>query len=157
MAKFIKVIGLIIIAIHQNITSKKIICFKAVLKVKTATQFPRGSATSFSNKNLSSVKDCCMYTIGLIREGKTLPDNRVALTPAQCKWMQSNYSDIKILVQPCNHRCFTNHEYVRAGIEVNENLDACDLLLGIKEVPVAQLIPAKKYMFFSHTKKQQPH
>jgi hypothetical protein len=29
--------------------------------------------------------------------------------------------------------------------------------LGIKEVPVKELIPGKTYLFFSHTKKKQPH
>jgi hypothetical protein len=33
----------------------------------------------------------------------------------------------------------------------------CDILIGIKEVPVQQLIPGKTYLFFSHTKKKQPH
>jgi saccharopine dehydrogenase (NAD+, L-lysine forming) len=36
-------------------------------------------------------------------------------------------------------------------------LTHCDLLLGIKEVPVSDLLPDKRYMFFSHTKKLQPH
>jgi saccharopine dehydrogenase (NAD+, L-lysine-forming) len=98
-----------------------------------------------------------MFIIGLIREGKIPADNRVGLTPAQCKWLQSNFKDTKVVVQPCSNRCFKNEEYTRAGIEVNENLQQCDLLLGIKEVPTDQLIPEKKYLFFSHTKKKQPH
>ena len=36
------------------------------------------------------------------------------------------------------------------------NISHCDFLLGIKEVPVNQLIPGKTYCFFSHTKKKQP-
>jgi alanine dehydrogenase len=113
--------------------------------------------SNLSNKKLSSAKDYCMYTIGLIREGKIPADNRVALTPAQSKLLQGNFNNIKVIVQPCVNRCFKDEEYIRAGIEVDENLDECDLLLGIKEVPVSQLIAGKKYMFFSHTKKQQPH
>ena len=31
-----------------------------------------------------------MLKIGLIREGKIPADNRVALTPSQCKWIQKN-------------------------------------------------------------------
>jgi len=42
-------------------------------------------------------------------------------------------------------------------VEIREELEDCDILLGIKEVPVQQLIPGKTYLFFSHTKKQQPH
>jgi alanine dehydrogenase len=98
-----------------------------------------------------------MFLIGLIKEGKVPPDNRVALTPLQCKWIQENFKEVKILVQPCSARCFTNSEFEHAGIELKEDLSECDLLLGIKEVPVNQLIHRKRYMFFSHTKKQQPH
>ncbi len=98
-----------------------------------------------------------MFLIGLIREGKIPADNRVALTPAQCRWIKSNLQNVQVIVQPCVNRCFTDKEYRLAGIELREDLSDCDLLLGIKEVPVHQLIAGKKYMFFSHTKKKQPH
>ncbi len=96
-----------------------------------------------------------MLVIGLIREGKIPADNRVALTPAQCKWLVKNFDDISILVQNSAHRCFKDEEYKRAGIEVTEDLRSCNLLLGIKEVPVPQLMAGKQYLFFSHTKKMQ--
>src|SRR4051812_8583239 len=98
-----------------------------------------------------------MIKLGLIREGKLPPDNRVALTPAQCGWLLSNYKDLSITVQTSEHRCFSDAEYRRAGLEVKEEMADCDILLGIKEVPLHQLIPDKKYLFFSHTKKKQPH
>ena len=98
-----------------------------------------------------------MLQIGLIREGKIPADNRVALTPAQCKWLHSNYPAIKVVVQHCNTRCFTDLEYTRAGVEVKEDISHADVFLGIKEVPVAMLIPGKMYLFFSHTKKLQAH
>lgn len=98
-----------------------------------------------------------MFVIGLIKEGKIPADNRVALTPAQCGWLERNVEGVKVVAQPCVNRCFSDKEYKAAGIEVNEDLSQCDLLLGIKEVPVSDLVPDKKYMFFSHTKKKQPH
>jgi len=98
-----------------------------------------------------------MIKIGLIREGKIPADNRVALTPAQCKWIHKNDPEVKIIVQSSTTRCFTDREYSFAGIEVKEDLSECDILLGIKEVPIDQLIPGKTYLFFSHTKKKQPH
>lgn len=98
-----------------------------------------------------------MTRIGLIREGKTPADNRVALTPSQCKWIFKNAPEIAITVQPSPNRCFSDKEYQLAGAELSENLDNCDILMGIKEVPVSQLIPGKTYLFFSHTKKKQPH
>ncbi|MCG9898686.1 MAG: NAD(P)-dependent oxidoreductase [Hydrotalea sp.] len=94
--------------------------------------------------------------IGLIREGKIPADNRVALTPAQCKWLKTNKL-IQIVAQSSSSRCYRDAEYAAAGVEVAEDLSDCDILLGIKEVPIDMLIPNKTYLFFSHTKKEQPH
>ena len=97
-----------------------------------------------------------MTRIGLIREGKTPADNRVALTPSQCKWIFKNSEDVKISIQSSGSRCFADREYQMAGAEVKEDLSDCDIIFGIKEVPVDQLLPGKTYLFFSHTKKKQP-
>ncbi|MCZ2222065.1 MAG: NAD(P)-dependent oxidoreductase [Chitinophagales bacterium] len=98
-----------------------------------------------------------MIIIGLIKEGKTPADNRVALTPPQCKWIHQNVPNIKIIAQSSSIRCFVDEEYQRAGVEISENMEQCHILLGIKEVPINMLIPNKTYLFFSHTRKQQPH
>lgn len=97
-----------------------------------------------------------MLKIGLIREGKIPADNRVALTPAQCKWLMKNFADIKVTAQHSPIRCYADIEYERAGVEIKEDMSDCNLLLGIKEVPVDMLLEGKTYMFFSHTKKMQP-
>ncbi len=98
-----------------------------------------------------------MLKIGLIREGKVPKDSRVSLTPAQCKWLQKNFTDVKITVQTCSSRCYSDKEYQMAGIPVQEDVSGCDILMGIKEVPVPMLIAGKTYFFFSHTKKLQPY
>ena len=98
-----------------------------------------------------------MLTIGLIKEGKVPADNRVALTPAQCKWLQKNFTDLQIIVEPSVNRCFSDAEYKHAGIQLSNDLSDCNVLMGIKEVPVEQLLSAKTYLFFSHTKKKQAH
>jgi saccharopine dehydrogenase (NAD+, L-lysine-forming) len=98
-----------------------------------------------------------MTRIALIKEGKIPADNRVALTPTQCKWIQKNFPGTEIVVQQSAKRCFSDAEYRRAGIEVTGDIAHCDVMLGIKEVPVADLIPGKTYLFFSHTKKKQPY
>jgi hypothetical protein len=43
------------------------------------------------------------------------------------------------------------------GIEVAADVNGCDILMGIKEVPIADLVPKKTYLFFSHTLKKQPY
>ena len=98
-----------------------------------------------------------MLTIGLIREGKTPADNRVAFTPAQCKWIHKNSAAVKMVAQRSPGRCFSDREFEAAGVELRDDMSGCDILFGIKEVPEDQLIPGKTYLFFSHTKKAQPH
>ncbi len=94
--------------------------------------------------------------IGIINEGKTPPDSRVPLTPKQCAFIKKNYP-IDIVVQASPNRCYTDEEYAREGIEVTGDLSDCDVLMGVKEVPVEQLISHKIYFFFSHTIKKQAH
>jgi len=98
-----------------------------------------------------------MTTIGIIREGKTPADNRVALTPAQCKWLLKNFPSLSILVQPSEKRCFSDREYERAGAMLTEDLSGATYLFGIKEVPIQCILESKTYLFFSHTKKLQPY
>ncbi len=98
-----------------------------------------------------------MLLIGLIKEGKVPADNRVALTPEQCKWLNKQFPDIRILAEPSPGRCFSDREYAAAGVTVTNELDNCNVLLGIKEIPIDQLMPHKTYLFFSHTKKKQPY
>ncbi|GAB3232125.1 NAD(P)-dependent oxidoreductase [Hymenobacter seoulensis] len=95
-------------------------------------------------------------TIGLIREGKTPPDKRVPLTPKKCTEAEARFPGLKIVVQESSIRCFSDQEYRGLGIEVRPEVADCDILMGVKEVPVAQLIPNKTYLFFSHTVKKQP-
>lgn len=100
---------------------------------------------------------CQVIKIGLIREEKIPHDNRVALTPAQCKWLKRHRQDIDIIVQSSQNRCFSDKEYRQAGIAVADDISDCDLLLGIKEVPSSGIVENKTYLFFSHTCKKQPH
>lgn len=94
--------------------------------------------------------------IGIIREGKVPPDARAPLTPEQCGEAMVELP-VRVVVQPSPVRCFKNEEYVAYGIHLQEDLSDCDVLLGIKEVPVEQLLAGKTYLFFSHTMKKQPH
>jgi alanine dehydrogenase len=98
-----------------------------------------------------------MTKIGLIKEGKTPPDKRVPLTPAQCRQLLDRYPDIDLTVESSSIRAFRDEEYERAGVEVVEDMSDRDVLLGVKEVPLDMLIPGKTYFFFSHTYKKQPY
>ena len=91
--------------------------------------------------------------IGIIREGKVPPDQRVPLTPEQCTQVLERFPYVELVVQPSQVRRITDQEYADCGVELNEDLSDCDVLFGVKEVPVDQLIPDKTYFFFSHTYK----
>lgn len=93
--------------------------------------------------------------LGIIKEGRIPPDLRTPLTPSNCKDLLEKYSDLEIYLQPCSYRCYTKTEYEKTGVIVQQDLSNCDILLGIKEVPVNELIPGKTYLFFSHTIKKQ--
>jgi len=96
-------------------------------------------------------------TIGLIREGKNPPDKRVPFTPLQVEEIEQRFPNVKVVCQQSPVRCFQAEEYSEYGNEVIEDMSGCDILMGIKEVPVAELIAGKTYLFFSHTIKKQPY
>ena len=95
--------------------------------------------------------------IGILREGKQPPDKRVPFSPEQCIQITEKFPAVEIVVQPSKIRCFSDDEYLKAGVNVQEDMSKCDVLMGVKEVPVQDLIPEKTYFFFSHTIKKQSH
>jgi len=95
--------------------------------------------------------------IGIIREEKQPADKRVAFTPAQCAELKTRFPQLQIAMQSSTERCFPDELYERVGVEIREDLSACDYLFGIKEVPPEKLLPGKTYLFFSHTIKKQAH
>ena len=95
--------------------------------------------------------------IGVVREGKTPPDQRVPLTPAQCAELKRSYPEVELVVESSEVRRITDDEYRAEGIDVVQDLAGCDVLLGVKEVPTDELIPDTTYLFFSHTYKLQPY
>jgi alanine dehydrogenase len=95
--------------------------------------------------------------IGIIKESKNPPDRRVVFSPSACAELIENYPDLDIKIQSSNVRVFTDEAYKDKGLEVVDDVADCDVLLGVKEVPIPLLIPNKKYFFFSHTIKKQPY
>lgn len=94
---------------------------------------------------------------GIIKERKSPPDKRVVFTPAELATLIKKYPDAQVKVEPSDIRIFSDAEYETLDIEVSSDLTDCDVLLGVKEVPLDALIPRKKYFFFSHTIKKQSH
>lgn len=84
------------------------------------------------------------------------PDARTPLTPKQCREVMEQFP-VQVVAEPSNVRSFTDTEYRSEGVELTTDLTDCEVLMGVKEVPIDQLIPEKTYLFFSHTVKKQPY
>lgn len=94
---------------------------------------------------------------GIIKERKNPPDRRVVFTPEEAANIKMLFPEAEIIVESSDIRIFNDDEYRAKGFTVTDNIEDCDVLFGVKEVPVDSLIPNKKYFFFSHTIKKQPH
>ena len=94
---------------------------------------------------------------GIIKERKNPPDRRVVFSPLKLKEFKDNFPEAILKVEPSAIRVFSDDAYQEKGIEVTDNMTDCDVLIGVKEVPIEALIPNKKYFFFSHTIKKQPY
>lgn len=94
---------------------------------------------------------------GIIKERKNPPDRRVVFSPNELTKIKQLYPDCTIKVESSDIRIFTDLDYQSMGIEVTTDVSDCDVLFGVKEIPVDDLIPNKTYFFFSHTIKKQPY
>tara|TARA_B110000908_G_scaffold82632_1_gene98946 strand:+ start:1 stop:1203 length:1203 start_codon:yes stop_codon:yes gene_type:complete len=95
--------------------------------------------------------------IGVLKEEKVPADKRVPLTPKQCRLLLDTYPGIEISVKSSTIRCFSDAMYIAEGIDVVDDLNDCDVLIGVKEVPKESLIANKTYFYFSHTIKEQSY
>jgi len=96
-------------------------------------------------------------SIGIIKEGKTPSDQRVPLRPEHAAKLAKKPFVQELKIQRDERRCFSDEEYEAQQVPLTESVSDCDLLLGVKEVPIDQLIPHKTYFFFSHTIKEQAY
>lgn len=93
--------------------------------------------------------------IVLIREEKNPPDSRVTLSPEQvASLIKKGY---QIEVQRSPNRCFKDSAYENLGVPLIDEITDQDFLIGVKEVPVENILKGKTYFMFSHTIKEQPY
>ena len=94
---------------------------------------------------------------GIIKERKNPPDRRVVFTPEELVRLKIEHPEAIIKIESSDIRIFTDEQYSNLGLDVVTDVSDCDVLFGVKEVPIDALIPNKKYFFFSHTIKKQVH
>ncbi len=93
----------------------------------------------------------------ILKERKNPPDKRVLFSPHACNNLKDTFPNLDVIVESSDDRIFSNEEYKETGISVTDDISDYDVLLGVKEVPIDNLIRNKKYFFFSHTIKKQPY
>ena len=94
---------------------------------------------------------------GIIQERKNPPDRRTVFTPDELVRLVAEHQNVEVVVESSPIRIFSDSQYSAAGLAVVTDLHDCDVLFGVKEVPIEALIANKKYFFFSHTIKKQPY
>jgi len=91
-------------------------------------------------------------TLSILKEAR-IDENRVPFSPIQISNLLNKFSNLKIIVQPSNRRCFKNEDYLKAGAQITDDLSSANIIFGVKEVDISTLIKDKTYLFFSHTSK----
>ena len=94
---------------------------------------------------------------GIIKERKNPPDRRVIFSPNELTLLKQKYQQVSVKVETSDLRIFEDAQYINLGIDVVDDVSDCDILFGVKEVPIENLIANKSYFFFSHTIKKQPY
>jgi alanine dehydrogenase len=93
----------------------------------------------------------------IIKERKNPPDRRVVFSPSKLREVVKQFPQAQFKIESSDIRVFPDEDYKNAGFQVVHNVSDCEVMLGVKEVPIDALIPNKKYFFFSHTIKKQPY
>ena len=91
-----------------------------------------------------------LTNIGIVRESRN-DENRTPLVPEHIKKYNESNPNINFIIQPSNSRCFSDEEYELCGAKINENLNECSIIFGVKEIDPNILINNRTYLFFSHT------
>ncbi len=94
-------------------------------------------------------------TIGIRRETKNAWERRAPLAPTHVRRLVD--AGIRVVVQPSPTRVFPDAAYAEVGADVQDDLSGCQAIFAVKEIPEAELLPRKTYVFFSHTIKGQRH
>lgn len=93
----------------------------------------------------------------IIKERKNPPDRRVVFSPEKLAEARTQFPQAEFIVESSDIRVFPDSAYKALGFEVTDDVSDCDVMIGVKEVPLENLIPNKKYFYFSHTIKKQPY
>ncbi len=93
----------------------------------------------------------------IIKERKNPPDRRVVFSPEKLAEARAQFPDAEFIVESSDIRIFSDEAYKAKGFKVTDDVSDADVMIGVKEIPIENLLPNKKYFYFSHTIKKQPY
>ena len=96
-----------------------------------------------------------MNKIGIRHEDKYNLERRSPLVPEDVNELVQQ--KVEISIESSDKRIFRDDEFEKAGAKLSDNLDHCDVILGVKEMPANYFRSGKTYVFFSHVIKGQPY
>lgn len=88
------------------------------------------------------------------REDKNTWEKRSPLIPTHVRELIQE-KGLDICVQSSLIRVFSDQEFIREGARVIDDIDDCEVIIALKEIPTQVIKEDKIYMFFSHTVKGQ--
>ncbi len=94
-------------------------------------------------------------TIAIRKENIEPTEQRSPLSPEQVGILKAQ--GIQTLIEPWENRRYTKAEYTENGAVLSTDLTTANVIFGVKEVPIDDLIPGKPFCFFSHTIKGQSY
>lgn len=112
------------------------------------------SFSSISSSSFSFYRPPDPRTIGIVREAFGKWERRAPLAPSHVQALTQQ--GIKVLVQPSFRRVYPDEAYTSSGAIVQEDLSPASVILGVKQVPIAALLPNRTYLMFAHVLKGQP-
>ncbi|KAI5891707.1 uncharacterized protein SCHCODRAFT_02629850 [Schizophyllum commune H4-8] len=108
--------------------------------------------------------------LGIRREDPArIWERRSPLVPAHVRQLLEKHKDLKVQVQRCTRRFFTEEQYTEAGAQVVDDLSQAHIILGVKEPPLEEVFTdgvaspkddstaSRVSLMFSHTTKGQAY
>ena len=86
-------------------------------------------------------------SIGIRREDDP-NERRAPLNPEQVGRLVAEYG-LEVRVDRAPQRVFEAAAYEAAGASMVDGLEGCNLILGVKEVPIPAIVPGTAHAFFS--------
>jgi alanine dehydrogenase len=94
-----------------------------------------------------------MLKLGIRHEDKYDIETRTPLIPVDV-FNLVHEDQVEIVVEPSDKRVYSDHSFLKAGATIGD-LGECQIIIGVKEVPVHRIEESKIYLIFSHVVKGQ--